>query len=82
MSVEIKNSIKGLENYSPTVEQTQRNKNRTKKKIADNQTSQSNIQNIRDFRKKEQRRSNRAFFYKLPRTEPHDFPDLKNPPSA
>lgn len=62
MSVEMKNSIKGLENYSPTVEQTQRNKNRTKKKIADNQTSQSNIQNIRDFRKKEQRRSNRAFF--------------------
>ena len=32
MSVEMKNSIKGLENYSPTVEQTQRNKNRTKKK--------------------------------------------------
>lgn len=28
----MKNSIKGLENYSPTVEQTQKNKNRTKKK--------------------------------------------------
>ena len=32
MSVEMKNSIKGLENYYPTVEQTQRNKNGTKKK--------------------------------------------------
>lgn len=62
MSVEMKNSIKGLENYSPTVEQTHtQKKTGPKKKITDNQTSQSNIQNI-GISEREQKRSNRAFF--------------------